>query len=115
MPKRSSRRSVDTPMTCFEVYCNGKKVRTAGIKKGMLVFDLIHFTRKQKLSPVTHFRIGGISHESDDDKGEHVLWAFRNVNAGDEFRIRVVKRATCDEPIESKPREPRKRRRARSD
>ncbi|MBI3866550.1 MAG: hypothetical protein HY290_32105 [Planctomycetia bacterium] len=106
MPKRATR----NPIVCFEVYRNGKKVRTAGVKKGMLVFDLIYFTGRHSIPRAMHFRLAGIERKTDDDDGRHVHWSFMSAKPGDEFSVRIVESATCDRPTRSRPTANRKRR-----
>jgi len=101
------------PMICFEVYRNGKKIRTAGIEEGLLSFSLMHVTGRRNRSELLGFNISGIIDHDHDDNGENVTWSPLNrmsVKVGDKLAIKIVDRPKCDNPVRRRPARKRKRR-----
>ena len=98
-------------MLCFEIYCNGEKLCTAGIGEfGVLSAILTwvsHEPEKLKKwaeegTPSTEptrleFTVGGLG-RCVGEAGEHLKWVESDLNVGDEIRIRVVDVPSADPP-----------------
>lgn len=98
-------------MLCFEVYCNGEKLCTAGIGEfGVLTAILTwvsHDPEKLKkwaesgipdTEPTSlDFTVGGLG-RCVGEAGENLRWVESELAVGDEIRIRVVDVPTPDPP-----------------
>jgi hypothetical protein len=96
---------------CFEVYCNGEKLCTAGIGDfGVLTAILTWVSHEpEKLNkwaesgiPDTEttrlgFEVGGLG-RCVGEAGEHLKWVESDLAVGDEIRIRVVDVPSADPP-----------------
>ena len=78
-------------MICFELSHNGKKVCTAGVENGMLIFNLANHTSAEILD----FRMAAVVDHKFADR-EHIKWADGPANIGDQFTIKVVESDACD-------------------
>jgi len=82
-------------MMAFEVFVNGKKVCTAGVRKPDLMDAMLWLTAEpRELS----FRLSGLIHQTDDSS-EIVNWLKRSLEIGDELTIRVIESEIVDDPL----------------
>jgi hypothetical protein len=83
-------------MICFEIRLNGKKTHTAGVRDGVLSFDVTAQTDKEGKNHVM-YALSGLTEERGFE--EYVWWDyFTKVSPGDVLTIRVFSAKTADEP-----------------
>ena len=99
-------------MLCFEVYCNGEKLSTAGIGDfGVLTAILTWVSHEpgklkkwaESETPGTEatsleLTVGGLG-GCVGEAGEHLEWVESDLVVGDEIRIRVVDAPSSDPPL----------------
>ena len=86
-------------MLAFEVYINGKKRCTAGIRgpcvlTAALCWVLRGRTSRGRKRKELNFGVGGLVSRSDED----LQWLQRDVQPGDEVTIRIIEAAKVDKP-----------------
>jgi|SRR5436190_7029967 len=86
-------------MLAFEVYINGKKRCTAGIRgPGVLTASLCWVLRELKSRrgkrKELKLGVGGLVSHSDED----LEWLSRDLQPGDEVTIRIIEAAKVDKP-----------------
>ena len=86
-------------MLAFEVYINGKKRCTAGIRgpcvlTAALCWVLRERADRRRKRKELHLGVGGLVSRSD----EFLEWLQRDVQPGDEVSIRVTEAAKVDKP-----------------
>jgi hypothetical protein len=91
-------------MTAFEIRVNGKKVCTAGLSEPGVVSSIVSWVRGvprgkgRRATERTHIHIGGLNSRTET----HYTWLTRDLQIGDEVRIKVVAKAKADRPIARK-------------
>jgi hypothetical protein len=94
-------------MIAYEVTVNGKRVATAGISQGVVsaianwVFIPSDAAGDAKADWHAHFSVGAL----DDVTADHLNWFGRDLQVGDEIRLRLIETEQVDTPAERKPRE----------
>jgi hypothetical protein len=84
-------------MTAFEIYINGRKKCTVGIKEaGVVALNVtwVRGTGKKKVAEDPHFRVSGLISRTHT----HVDWLQQQLKTGDEVKIVVVEKAKVDRP-----------------
>jgi hypothetical protein len=91
-------------MPVFQVYLNGKKLRTAGIRDTGVVGAHVSWVRRRmvrtrankpsSLEEELRLHVGGLITPAD----EHVRWVDRKLKIGDEIRIVIATHAPVDRP-----------------
>ena len=86
-------------MLAFEIYINGKKRCTAGVRGPCVLTAALcwvlreHASRSRKRKEL-NLGVGGLVSRSD----ESLEWLQRDVQPGDEVTIRIIEAAKVDEP-----------------
>ena len=101
----------------FEVYKNGKKLCTAGIKGGSgVVSAILSWVARPALDPEwvgvdfsggeafedCHFRVGGLDTSVPKNRA-NLEWLRSGITEGDEITLRVVRTENLDLPATKKP------------
>ena len=86
-------------MLAFEVYINGKKRCTAGIRGPCVLTAALCWVLREPRSrrgkqKELNLGVGGLVSDSD----EHLEWLSRDVQPGDEVTIRIIEAANVDKP-----------------
>jgi len=90
-------------MICFEVQINGKKTYTAGVRDGVLSFDVTANTYKDGTGYHLLSSLGGLTEEKGSE--EHIWWGdFTKLSPGDVVTVKIVSADEADEPTKREPR-----------
>jgi len=83
-------------MLAFEIYLNGKKIRTAGIGEPGVLTAILTWVRGEqpRAKDDLRLRVGGLVGRTNT----HFTWVERPIVAGDDVRIKVVEAAKVDTP-----------------
>jgi hypothetical protein len=97
-------------MICFEVGINGKKIRTAGVKNGLLNFSLVAQTDKDEAKHFVHSSLCGLTEERGFE--EYPWWGdLTFLSVGDVVTIKIVSAESADEPTKREPKKVARRKR----
>ena len=84
-------------MICFEIQINGKKTYTAGVRDGVLSFNVYAHTDKDGVRYHVVSALGGLTEERGFE--EHPSWGgMTRLLPGDVITVRVVSSDAPDEP-----------------
>jgi hypothetical protein len=91
-------------MRAFEILLNGRKLCTAGLEEGTLIFGLSCTENKHGRGEV------GLGMTGTLPTLATVRWRQRGLRMGDEVRIKIVENQTLDTPkvLQEAPRDARK-------
>jgi hypothetical protein len=78
----------------FEIHLNGKKLCVAGMRKGIVAINLKWVARPRRADEIGGISVSGLTHETS----QHVAWSTREIQVGDELRIKLVEKSTVDKP-----------------
>ncbi len=95
-------------MLCFEILHNGRRLALAGLPKGVLGADWTWVSRRGRSSPDAigptdvvpglECRVGGLT-SARGGRDQYVDWiTLRQIRLGDEFTLRVLRKAKADRP-----------------
>jgi len=89
-------------MIAFEVYLNGEKLCTAGIGELGVLTAMLNWTHVRKIGtkeiPPEDLEVSVTG--MDSSTGEFPKWLRRAVALGDEIRIKIIRTARVDDPVE---------------
>ena len=88
-------------MIAFEVSINGVKLLTAGAEEWDLLTSDVMAKRARELQENDEFEINVrcLLQQVDQDKLEHMRWARRKLQIGDEILIRLIDTVSVDAPL----------------
>ena len=89
-------------MRAFEIYVNGERVCLAGVTDRSVLTTIIDYSGRDR-EPL-HLHVGGLLIPQE----EHVRWQDRDLDVGDEIRVRIVETDEVDPPAKRFRKDPKK-------
>jgi len=93
-------------MIAYEISVNGRRVATAGLRQGVIsaIANWVFIPSDLAKDPGQDWQAGFSLAGLDDVTAEHLKWFRRDLQLGDEIRIKLVETDQIDEPTERQPR-----------